>query len=305
MKKVMYVIGILIPIVVVAYLLNFLGIKEENEWNSTVDKNTSVAYELFISKFPKSEHVTSALKKADEMMWLESLQANTSVSVTSYLEKYPEGIYKKDALIKKEELVWEELQLSHSYRDLENFIAEYPNSKYRQTAQENLEPYLWMEISKDKSYAKYKEYFKMFPEGKHIAQAEIGYEECLWQLVHRKKPLYKTFASAYLKQFPDGKHAAEVRKVISENSSDSRLVKVYTQSGCSRCSYVINYLKDHHIKYKEFNIGINNNNKEMWAKIKKSGKSYGASVTVPVIEFKNKVYFDIADLKLFVNRLKY
>ncbi|MBP7901380.1 MAG: hypothetical protein KA015_01045 [Spirochaetes bacterium] len=77
-------------------------------------------------------------------------------------------------------------------------------------------------------------------------------------------------------------------------------VDVYTMPGCSRCTHVVDFLKGNNIRYNEYSTSKNENRSKMWTLLKspKSGFS-GGSVTMPVVEFNGKLYFNIPNLSEF------
>lgn len=81
-------------------------------------------------------------------------------------------------------------------------------------------------------------------------------------------------------------------------------VNVFTQDGCGRCAFVVNYLETNKIPYTELNTTIHSPNQDlMFDQLEKAGFK-GNSIKMPVVVFKDKTYYDIKDLEKFVEGLK-
>ncbi len=77
-------------------------------------------------------------------------------------------------------------------------------------------------------------------------------------------------------------------------------VDVYTMPGCSRCTHVVSYLKKNNIKYNEYSTSYNDNRTKMWSLLKSPAIGFGGgSVTMPVVQFNGKLYYNIPNLADF------
>lgn len=74
-------------------------------------------------------------------------------------------------------------------------------------------------------------------------------------------------------------------------------ILIFTQKGCSRCMFAINYLKEHKIKYTEYPTETESNNSKMWALIEESGNAEVDRLTMPVIVSNGEVFFSIENLE--------
>lgn len=90
---------------------------------------------------------------------------------------------------------------------------------------------------------------------------------------------------------------------ISVYAESSEGIIVFTQEGCSRCEFTINYLKEHKIHYTEYSTDIEENNSKMWSVIEKSGNSEVEHITMPVIVNNGEVFFSIKNLEEFVKKI--
>lgn len=91
-----------------------------------------------------------------------------------------------------------------------------------------------------------------------------------------------------------------VLSAVILKAQSAPVIDVYTMPGCSRCTHVVNYLKKNNVKYNEYSTSKNENKTKMWSLLKspKSGFS-GRSVSMPVVEFNGKLYYNISNLSEF------
>jgi len=78
---------------------------------------------------------------------------------------------------------------------------------------------------------------------------------------------------------------------------------VFTQKGCSRCEYTVDYLKKNGVKYIEYPTEDEKNNNKMWSLIAHSAKTEVTRVTMPVIVKDGTAYFSIKHLEEFLEKL--
>ena len=281
---------------------------EQSAWEKAVDQNTISVFESFKMNFPNSKYNIEADKNIEELSWKEVVSINTSDSYELYLSKYPDGKYISFAVKKKEDALWTEIQKGTSYDKMIEFIANYPTSEYLNEVTARLEPRLWEEAIRANSYSMYKKYINKFPKGKNVIQAKDKMDDCYWKSMSRRKSniaIQSFNILKYVKEFPDGKHKREAFKKIKANNKELKKVKIYTRNGCGRCEYAIRFLKQHDIEYTEYKTSNQQNARLMWNTIKRSNKQHRNSVTMPVIVYKNKCYFDIPNLKTRMKIIDY
>lgn len=78
---------------------------------------------------------------------------------------------------------------------------------------------------------------------------------------------------------------------------------VFTQKGCSRCEYTVDYLKKKGIKYIECPTEDESNNNKMWSLIELSAKSEVNRITMPVIIKDGTAHYSIKNLEEFLEKL--
>ena len=77
-------------------------------------------------------------------------------------------------------------------------------------------------------------------------------------------------------------------------------VNVFTKDGCGRCASAIKLLTEKNIAFLELNTSVHYPNTTlMFNKLESSGFK-GGSVTMPVIVYKDKVYYNITDMKTLI-----
>ena len=84
----------------------------------------------------------------------------------------------------------------------------------------------------------------------------------------------------------------------------SKELIVFTQSGCSRCEYTIDFLKNNHISYIEYSTDVEINNSKMWTMLEQTGNSGVENVTMPVIVRDNTSWYSIPDLEGFLEKYR-
>ncbi len=78
-------------------------------------------------------------------------------------------------------------------------------------------------------------------------------------------------------------------------------INVFTKDGCGRCASAIKLLTEKNIAFLELNTSVHYPNTTlMFNKLEASGFK-GGSVTMPVIVYKDKVYYNIPDMKTLIS----
>jgi uncharacterized protein (TIGR02145 family) len=74
---------------------NEMAVLEENDWKSTETANTTEAYKLFLSKYPKSAHAQIAVEMID---WKGVVKVNTLEGYMAFLQRFPNGSCQQKAI---------------------------------------------------------------------------------------------------------------------------------------------------------------------------------------------------------------
>lgn len=81
-------------------------------------------------------------------------------------------------------------------------------------------------------------------------------------------------------------------------------VNVFTKDDCARCQFVVESFEKNKVVYLELNTTIAPDNMDlMFSKLKEVGYN-SKEVQMPVVVYKDKVYYNISDLKSFVQQFK-
>ncbi len=86
-------------------------------------------------------------------------------------------------------------------------------------------------------------------------------------------------------------------------SETSVELMVFTQKGCSRCEYTIDFLKTKGIKFTEYPTEDNANNSKMWSLVEQTAKSEVNNLKMPVIIVDGTAHYSIKNLEEFLEKL--
>ncbi len=91
---------------------------------------------------------------------------------------------------------------------------------------------------------------------------------------------------------------------LTDISLDVSKVNIFTKDGCGRCAAALKYLTENNIPFNDLNTTIHRpNNALMFEKLGEAGFTSG-SVTMPVIVYKDSVYYNIKDLTAILKSFK-
>lgn len=132
-------------------------VAEQAAWKNTTAADTVVAYDAFLSAYPKSSNRAEALSRrtaraardADVAAWNSAERANSSVSYESYLSAYPSGV---NASLARDRLA-----------------TARRNEAAAQAAR--LDDDAWAAARATNSAAAYDGYLATYPSGRHAAEA--------------------------------------------------------------------------------------------------------------------------------------
>lgn len=156
---------------------------EQKEWEKAKKDNTPEGYELFISKYPKSEFSQQAInaknKLKEEILWEEAIKKKTAVGYEMYLSEYPDGEFSQqahDAKIElEEEILWEDAINKNTVEGYSLYLSKYPEGKYSEqviSAKIKLEEEkLWEDTQRKNTVEGYNYFLSEYPESKYAQQA--------------------------------------------------------------------------------------------------------------------------------------
>jgi len=84
----------------------------------------------------------------------------------------------------------------------------------------------------------------------------------------------------------------------------SSKLNIYTQKSCSRCQKTKLFLNSNKIKFSEFPLEIERNGEKMDLLLSSQNLPSGFQLTLPVVEWNGKLYYNIKNLDSFLNTLQ-
>lgn len=87
-------------------------------------------------------------------------------------------------------------------------------------------------------------------------------------------------------------------------SLDEKVLNIFTKDGCNRCSFTLASLTEKGIEFNELNTSIHHPNMELMFNILKKNNHVSESVMMPVIVYKDEVYYNIQDLEKLIFSFK-
>ncbi len=92
-----------------------------------------------------------------------------------------------------------------------------------------------------------------------------------------------------------------VKEVTSTYNYKKDEIYIFTKQGCSRCKLTLEKLKENSVSFNEMiTSGNQENNNLMWEKLSQANP-YLRSVTLPVIVLNDEVFYNIPELRKFLD----
>jgi hypothetical protein len=139
--------GAIRGIAIAAMLLSVVGCSmAESDWNKALTLNTTAAYQSFIEKYPRGEHVDEAkgriLSLQDDQAWQAAQRADTVESFQNYLKIYGGGLHADDARFEitalRRATEWKSMQNDLTAGSLQAFLQKYPDGIESNEARQRL-----------------------------------------------------------------------------------------------------------------------------------------------------------------------
>jgi glutaredoxin len=107
------------------------------------------------------------------------------------------------------------------------------------------------------------------------------------------------------KQYKTGSKSgvAVAPKPIHDRPELKKGIVVFSKTGCGKCTYAINYLKEKSIPFTEINISSKEEDEDYFWKVLKDAGFNGSSVQTPVIMIDGKVHYDM-EIRSFMAGIK-
>ncbi len=108
----------------------FYSIKEKI-FQRTLENNSIESYNQFMTYYPGSVEVETAILKRDSIAFSNAQKINSWEAYKNFLRDYPGSRYFDEANRIYQKLLYEDKTASNAVSDLENFIEQFPDSPYR------------------------------------------------------------------------------------------------------------------------------------------------------------------------------
>ncbi|NQU33443.1 MAG: hypothetical protein HQ521_09435 [Bacteroidetes bacterium] len=195
------------------------------QWEKAKEANSIEGYELFLSKYPESEHSQEALnikgKLEENNLWEETKDKNTVEGYELFLSKYTDSEFSEEAKNTKanleeikiklrEQRLWEEAKSKNTIEGYELFLSKYPDGEYSQEAKNtkaNLEEIkiklreqrLWGEAKSKNTIKGYELFLSNYPRSKYLQEALNAKAKLMPNIVFKQinKSKYKTSYGIY------------------------------------------------------------------------------------------------------------
>jgi len=113
-----------------AFYSEFYSIKEKI-FQRTLENNSIDSYNQFMTYYPGSVEVETAILKRDSIAFSNAQKINSWEAYKGFLGDYPGSRYFDEANRIYQTLLYEDKTFSNTVSDLENFIEQFPDSPYR------------------------------------------------------------------------------------------------------------------------------------------------------------------------------
>ncbi len=90
---------------------------------------------------------------------------------------------------------------------------------------------------------------------------------------------------------------------LSSFAHASSQITVITIQGCSKCAYLVNYLKNNKIQFTEITSEDPEHGKKLWQALQSTGTYKGGTVYGPTVIINGKTYYSIKDLEGFASSI--
>jgi len=199
---------------------------EKSFWNQTVNRESLQAYDEYLAKYPKGQHVSQA--QGAKQRLIERREFNEVMAISNedayrvFLKKYPSSRYTHEVRTKLGELedsVWK--RTGNSNEALDNYLKRFPQGKYIREAltkkAQLLDQEAWEKARLANSIESYDEYVTSYPRGQFVSQAKAA-KEGLIEKQEFDKAVARNSEEAYrdfLGKYPYGALAREMRNMLS------------------------------------------------------------------------------------------
>ena len=141
-------------------------------------KNTVVAYQYFIDKYPKAAQKQQAISKRNIVAFAEASSKNTVESFQYFIDTYPDAMQVQDAVRKRNELAYAIAKSKNSIESFKKFIDKYPKAEQVKDAWENIYTLDFADAQKQNTADRYYKHMRNYPNSSFLARAKSASEDC-------------------------------------------------------------------------------------------------------------------------------
>ena len=223
---------------------------EKEDFAAAKQQNTLEAWDAFLTKHPKGQHVSSAKEAFDNLLfqqatasssdaqaletifkrcktpavadkvfemwddatWNKAKGLDSASAYRDYLLRFPGGVHVGDAKTNIEGVLWRTCRQNGKPESYKQYLKEYPNGKHSKEAQETLDNLAYQQAKEKDTVEAYEQYLKKYSRGKHAKEARKTLDGLAYQRA-KEKDTVEAYEQ-YLKKYSRGKHAKEARKTL-------------------------------------------------------------------------------------------
>jgi outer membrane protein OmpA-like peptidoglycan-associated protein len=141
-------------------------------------KNTVVAYQYFIDKYPKAVQKQQAISKRNNVAFAEASSKNTVESFQYFIDTYPDAMQITDAVRKRNELAYAISKSKNSIEAYKKFIDKYPKAEQVKDAWENIYTLDFADAQIQNTANRYYKHMQNYPNSSFFTRAKSASEDC-------------------------------------------------------------------------------------------------------------------------------
>lgn len=147
-KNLSLVISAIVIIILLASVVIYKRIKENDTWELAKTKNTFTSYESYLKEYPNGRFKLTADSLFDESLWSETKKSDNFNSYQTYIKKLSKGKYTLICDSISQSILWIEAKNSQTNDGYKKYISIFPKGKYAEEAKSIINKYS-IELVKD------------------------------------------------------------------------------------------------------------------------------------------------------------
>jgi hypothetical protein len=192
---------------VVPVILGFFFWSDWKDWQPVMERDTTEAYEVFLSNNPHSTFAGRARRRLDELVWKVVTRENTIAAYQEYLLTYPKGAFRSEAYDKVLGLEWRFANERNTIPAYKEFVRRYSGTALAEEAETRIaklktsEAADWRRVRQFGGPADLRDFLERYPGSSHAEEAREKLMELDWQAALQKdtEDAYREFQRTYPK----------------------------------------------------------------------------------------------------------